>query len=255
MIVHVPNSLHTKQILHEAEEVRLGDALALLKTLPSESFDAVITDPPFGIGFKYGNGREESNDPVRYWQWLSPHYQEMLRVLKPGGFFACWQTQLYFRYFWDWFGDDIHIYCAAKNWVQLRKVAINYSYDPVVMRYKPGTAPRCPRKGESPRNADFFVSDVATATLHPDPLAKQHPCPRQPAQVIEIVRNFTELGGKVLDPFCGSGTTGMACVIEGRSFLGFENNPNYVALAQQRIADALLRGLDVIPTRKKRVTA
>ena len=41
----------------------------------------------------------------------------------------------------------------------------------------------------------------------------------------------------VLDPFCGSGTTGVACVLEGRAFLGIEREEAYVAIARRRIAE------------------
>lgn len=45
-------------------------------------------------------------------------------------------------------------------------------------------------------------------------------------------------GGTVLDPFCGSGTTGVVCMEEGRRFVGIELNPDYVELAERRIRDA-----------------
>lgn len=46
----------------------------------------------------------------------------------------------------------------------------------------------------------------------------------------------TPTGGLVLDPFCGSGTTGMACVLEGRNYIGIEKEPEYVEIANRRIA-------------------
>ena len=55
----------------------------------------------------------------------------------------------------------------------------------------------------------------------------------------EIVSLFTNAGDIVLDPFMGSGTTGIACVQAGRRFIGIENNPKYFALAERRITDAL----------------
>jgi len=56
--------------------------------------------------------------------------------------------------------------------------------------------------------------------------------------MLELVKNFTIEGGKILDPFCGSGTTGMACRILGRSFFGIEIEKKYVQLARKRIAEA-----------------
>jgi len=48
----------------------------------------------------------------------------------------------------------------------------------------------------------------------------------------------TPTGGVVLDPFMGSGSTGIACVLEGRSFVGIDNNEEYVDIARARIAHA-----------------
>ena len=48
----------------------------------------------------------------------------------------------------------------------------------------------------------------------------------------------TPTGGVVLDPFMGSGTTGMACRHEGFGFVGIELEPEYYAIAEKRIADA-----------------
>jgi site-specific DNA-methyltransferase (adenine-specific) len=46
----------------------------------------------------------------------------------------------------------------------------------------------------------------------------------------------TPTGGVVLDPFTGSGTTGIACVLEGREFIGIEREAEYVEIAEKRIA-------------------
>ena len=49
------------------------------------------------------------------------------------------------------------------------------------------------------------------------------------------------IGATVLDPFMGSGTTGVACVRTGRRFIGIEIDPTYFAIAQRRIAEAQLQ--------------
>jgi site-specific DNA-methyltransferase (adenine-specific) len=54
-----------------------------------------------------------------------------------------------------------------------------------------------------------------------------------------LVRLITPKGGRVLDPFTGSGTTGMACVYEGFEFVGIEREAQYVEIARRRIADCL----------------
>ena len=65
-----------------------------------------------------------------------------------------------------------------------------------------------------------------------------------------LVRLVTPPGGVVLDPFAGSGTTGMACVFEGFGFLGMEQEPAYTELARARITHAeglVASGYTVLP--------
>jgi len=56
-----------------------------------------------------------------------------------------------------------------------------------------------------------------------------------------MVRLVTEPGSTVLDPFMGSGTTGVACVQTGRNFIGIEIDETYYRIAQQRIAEAQMQ--------------
>lgn len=82
-------------------QILTGDCAEILKTFPSNSFDAVVTDPPFGIGFVYHGNEEVADNPTDYWVFLKPIYEECMRVLKPGGFLAIWQAQLNFKHFWE----------------------------------------------------------------------------------------------------------------------------------------------------------
>ena len=60
------------------------------------------------------------------------------------------------------------------------------------------------------------------------------------------------IGATVLDPFMGSGTTGVACVQTGRSFIGIELDAGYFAIAEKRIAEAQLQPrLALEPTTKR----
>lgn len=210
-----------------------GDALTELRNLDSDSVDAVVTDPPFGIGFVYGDGKEAHSTPGAYWSWLEPICIEMWRVARPGAFFAIWQTQLNFPHFWEWFGD-LHIYAAVKNFVQLRPTPINYGYDPVVMFYKDGE-PLRPEKPE--RSLDWSIGNTARFISETKALERQHPCPRPIDQVQTILENFVLPGGLVLDPFFGSGTTGIAAIATHRQFIGIELNPEYVQLAEKRLKE------------------
>lgn len=62
-----------------------------------------------------------------------------------------------------------------------------------------------------------------------------HPTVKPTALMQWLIRLVTPPGGKVLDPFTGSGSTGKACAIEGFDFIGFEMDPHYCEIAKQRI--------------------
>lgn len=80
--------------------------------------------------------------------------------------------------------------------------------------------------------------DWATATKVA-PVLNGHPTVKPVALMRWLVKLVTQPGDLVLDPFAGSGTTGMACVLEGRKFIGIEREPEYAAIAERRIANAL----------------
>lgn len=63
----------------------------------------------------------------------------------------------------------------------------------------------------------------------------EHPTTKPIALMLELVELFTDPGDIVLDPFCGSGTTGVACIRLGRRFIGIEKDAKYAAVAQERL--------------------
>lgn len=65
-----------------------------------------------------------------------------------------------------------------------------------------------------------------------------HPTVKPLAVMIKIVKNASNNDESILDPFMGSGTTGVACVKMGRSFIGIEQDPNYFEIACKRITEA-----------------
>jgi site-specific DNA-methyltransferase (adenine-specific) len=69
-------------------------------------------------------------------------------------------------------------------------------------------------------------------------VSNYHPTVKPLALMRWLVRLVTPAGGLVLDPFTGSGTTGVACVYEGRRFVGIELSDEYAAIARRRIAHA-----------------
>ena len=66
-----------------------------------------------------------------------------------------------------------------------------------------------------------------------------HPCPKPLGLMELLVMQFTDPGETILDPFMGSGTTGVACAKLGRKFIGCEIDPKYFEIAVRRINDAM----------------
>jgi site-specific DNA-methyltransferase (adenine-specific) len=79
--------------------------------------------------------------------------------------------------------------------------------------------------------------DPQTAT----PKTNPHPTVKPTALMQYLCRLVTPPGGTVLDPFCGSGSTGKAAMLEGFNFVGFEREAEYVEIARRRIAEAAAR--------------
>jgi DNA modification methylase len=65
--------------------------------------------------------------------------------------------------------------------------------------------------------------------------AGSHPCPYPISLINKIIRHLTREKETVLDPFMGSGTTGVACKELGRNFIGIEIEPKYFEIAKRRI--------------------
>ena len=89
---------------------------------------------------------------------------------------------------------------------------------------------------EAPRST--MGDGIGGQPLQSIPSRNHHPTVKPVALMRWLVRLVTPPDGVALDPFMGSGTTGVACVREGRSFIGIEREPEYHAIAEVRIAHA-----------------
>ena len=68
-----------------------------------------------------------------------------------------------------------------------------------------------------------------------------HPTEKPVSLIRKIVEYSTDEGATILDPFMGSGTTGVACVQTNRNFIGIEIEPKYYDIAERRIKEAQLQ--------------
>ena len=207
------------------DSIITGDARELAQAIPDESIDLVLTDPPFGIGFDYGNGYKD--DPAVYPDLVRWIVAENSRIIKPGGLCFVFVAQPQLRHVWPLFPDDSRIFAACKSWVQMRPTAVQYSYDPVIFW----------QKGKRVwTGRDWHVA----APAHTDPTKANyvgfHGCPRPLDTISYMVQNWSEPGGVVVDLFMGSGTTAVAAKRLHRRWLGFEIDADMAELARQRVA-------------------
>lgn len=98
------------------------------------------------------------------------------------------------------------------------------SYEAIVLAQHPSSPP-CPCGG----GARSYRVNKSTSNGSPHPTTKPLPL------MLQIVEDFTDPGDLVLDPFAGSGTTGVACLRLGRRFIGWERDPNYFEIACRRL--------------------
>lgn len=195
-----------------------GDCLEILPTLGK--VDAVVTDPPYGLA---GSQTEKntyltfSDDPDEVHKIVSSVVESKIYdrlVMTPG-------QKMMFRYREP---DSIGaIYYPAGtgscSWGFVGWQPIfYYGKDPFLQDGK-GRA---------------FNSFSSTESAEKN----GHPCPKPIGQWLKVVRRVTREGETVLDPFMGSGTTGVACAKLGRKFIGIELEPKYFDIACERIQKA-----------------
>lgn len=212
-----------------AEKVVIGNATLYCgdcrDVLPFVTVDALISDPPYGIGFKYdGEYKDNGGD----------EYQDLLRIFigKPSVLLQYPEETM--RYFVPLLGvpDDCVAWCYNSNTNRQFRLWSFFGLKPNFNAYR--VKPKNPtdkRVSESVRSYDWFddlqqvknVSDEKT----------EHPCQISVAQMERIV--LLSQARTVCDPFMGSGSTGVACVKHGIEFIGIEREPKYFDIACDRI--------------------
>lgn len=250
-------------IIGRPASVHHGDALDWLATLPAGCASAVITDPPYSSGglmrgdrmmsvaAKYCQdgdalGRAEfsgDNRDQRSWvEWCRQWMALSMRAVAPGGYLLC---------FVDWrmvpsCTDAVQI----AGWVWRGIIA-----------WDKGNGARAPHKGYFRHQCEYVVwatRGLLPAATHDGPYpgcvqfptlqADKHHITGKPTPLMRQLVRCVPPGGLVLDPFAGSGTTGVACVETGRRFAGCELSSDYVRTARNRIASATPSMLEALAT-------
>jgi len=237
---------------HPSYTLHHGEALAVLRDLPSASVDAVITDPPYSSGGAFRGDRTgdpttkyvptkevvnfhptfsgDNRDQRAYGYWCALWMSECLRVTKLGGVFAV---------FTDWRQLPITSdTMQAGGWVTRGIVVWDKTQGirPTSGRYRQ-QAEFVVWGSSGPMPVDYKAPALPGVFTHPPFRGKQHIAGKPEGLMRDLVR-IVPKGGTVLDPFMGSGTTGVAALAEGRKFVGVEMTGHYHQVAADRLAAA-----------------
>lgn len=226
------------------------DCLEGLAAVPDKSVDVVITDPPYFLSMGHAgcntnardsdalNSNRTFNDLAICTPFYKQLFQEYRRVLKDDGsfyFFTDWRGYAY--YF-----PLINAELPVRNMIVWDKKSgpgsfYSFAHELVIFgTYKGKT------KGGVGTNIWRMAAFNSGAKKTNG--EKVHPTQKPVELIVKMIEDSTEPGGVILDTFMGSGTTAVACLRTGRSFVGFELDEKYHAIAQQRIAEEVDRMLE-----------
>lgn len=198
--------------------IYVGDCRTIIPMLPA--VDAVITDPPYNVGYGYGEKVDDRQSRSDYQGWCHSWFWWLKRkteriAITPG--IANLGT-------WHAIEQPTWIMCWHKP-AAMGRCCVGFSnWEPVLLYGKTAKA----------------KNDVFTATIVPDAAVDGHPCPKPLKWGRELVELMTDEGQTVLDPFAGSGTVLVAAKYAGRRAIGIEINERYAEIAAKRLQQGVL---------------
>lgn len=244
-------------------DLRLGDCLDVLRTLPDGCVDAVVTDPPYSSGALHIGGKQRdtsekyTSPTMGHWSqekgyptYCGDNCDQMTWIL----FARAWLMECYRA---SKEGAHLYVFC---DWRQLGAAIMAmqmgfWQYRGVVVWDK-GNSARAPRAGLWRHGAEFLLwgakgkpwsvtggewlegvapvhNVIAAGNVHNKEHVTQKPVPL----LTKVLGVCCPPGGTVLDPYMGSGTTAVAAAQLDLSFIGVELDPGNFRIAQRRVAD------------------
>lgn len=194
----------------------LGDCREILPTLPK--VDAVITDPPYGMNKDIANDGSEAVAVTR-------QAIDLCRLACDKNILAFWSAQKPFQ-IPDAFGETKRIMVWDKDWAIFTPNNVGYRFEYLVW---------VSGKSATRKRGDIFKCFPVIRKCQAESVG--HPTQKPEKLITEIVGDFCS-GGTVLDPFMGSGTTGVAAIRSAMGFIGIEADERYFDIACRRISEA-----------------
>jgi site-specific DNA-methyltransferase (adenine-specific) len=202
--------------------VIIGDCVDVLRRMPSESVDFVLTDPPYLSSYRPRDGRTVQNDSND--SWLRPSFAELFRVLRRDSLCVT---------FYGWPFADLFVSAfRAAGFRPVSHLSFVKSYSSFTGYTRAQHEVAYILAKGSPSKPMQPPSDVQNWRYTGN---KIHPTQKPVSVLRPLVHAFSKPGDIVLDPFCGSGSTLVAARNEGRRFLGIEIDPLHAAAATRRL--------------------
>ena len=249
-------------------DLQQGDCLELMKNIPDKSIDMILCDLPYGTtACKWDNVIP-----------FEPLWEQYNRIIKDNGAIVLFGSEPFstllrssniqiYKYDWIWIksSGSCSGFVHAKN-MPLKKHELisifskgamghksqlgdrRMQYNPQGLIYKP-TRETSNKKfgstvGKRPSQVDEYIREYTnypTSILEFKNERGFHPTQKPVALLEYLIKTYTNEGETVLDNCMGSGSTGVACVNTGRSFIGMELNEEYFNIAKQRIEQTVLQ--------------
>lgn len=222
--------------------------------LPDNSVALMVTSPPYHVGKTYDSDTSFAD----YLSLLERIFAETHRVLQPGGRAVVNVANLGRRPYVPLshlvtnIMHDIGYYMRAEIiWRKAKGAAGNCAWgswrspsNPVIrdvheylLCFSKGRFDRTVKGRATIRAEEFMDSTLSIWEIPPESAARiGHPAPFPVALPRRFIELYTFAGELVLDPFMGSGSTAVAAVRAGRTYVGYDTNPNYVRAARERLA-------------------
>ena len=234
-------------------EIFTGDCLELMKNIQDDMIDLIVTSPPYNnwrnkrtqakkegywkrTNIDYEVFDDKMSDDA-YFEWQLEFLNECYRVLKKTGTLVYNHKDQIFNFQvktpLEWILKSNLVYRQRVTWDRRGMQA----YNPVRFYRTEEDIYILGKCAKGFKWNSEYAKYLSIWQINPSPKTN-HPA----AFPIEIpkraIESFTHKNDLVLDPFMGSGTTGIACKHLNRNFIGIELNPKYVEIAEKRIEDA-----------------
>jgi site-specific DNA-methyltransferase (adenine-specific) len=229
------------------------DCLKVLPTIPDNSIDLVVTSPPYNMRTRVNNGkyttREKTNHFSKkyknfddalsiddYYNFHKKIINEMLRISKLIFFniqIVTGSKEALFKIIGDFNKNikDIIIWDKGHGQPAMHTGVLNKATELIIMFESNAKAGRCFNTYNFNRGE---LSDIWRIPRERS-ITKKHSAIFPLSLVEKAIKNFSKENDIVLDPFMGSGTTGVACKNLNRDFIGIELDQEYFKIAKQRI--------------------